>query len=120
MRRNDAVTRAAVAAVVTVMLAAPAPARADGGAPLVTRVVGPMVQLFPTSVPRGEPAARLEAARGEWEPFQIAVLASGAPLRGVRGEASPLRGPAELAAPRLYRVEYLDIRMPSSVEGHAG
>ena len=25
-----------------------------------------------------------------------------------------------VAAPRLYRVEYLDVKTPSSVEGHAG
>jgi glycosyl hydrolase family 123 len=87
---------------------------------LTARVVGPMVQVFPSSVPPGEPEARLEAARGEWEPFQIVVHAAGAPLRAVTADASPLRGPSAIAAPRLYRVEYLDVKTPSSVEGHAG
>jgi len=84
------------------------------------RVVGPMVQVFPASVPPGEPEAKLEAARGEWEPFQIVVHASGGALKGVRAEASLLKGAGELAAPRLSRVEYLDVKTPSSIEGHAG
>ena len=89
--------------------------------PMVVRAVGPLVQVFPTSVPPGEPEARLEAARGEWEPFQIVVTATAGALSAVRAEASPLRGPAgSLAAPRLYRVEYLDLKTPSSIEGHAG
>ncbi|MGZ3427572.1 MAG: DUF4091 domain-containing protein, partial [Polyangia bacterium] len=73
------------------------------------------MQVFPTSVPPGEPEAKIEAARGEWEPFQIVVHAAGGALRGVRAEATALRGAGELAAPRLYRVEYLDVKTPSSV-----
>jgi hypothetical protein len=103
----------------TLVLCATTLARADG-APIAARVVGPMVQLFPSSVPAGEPDAKLEAARGEWEPFQIVVHAAGGALRGVRAEATSLRGAGELAAPRLYRVDYLDVKTPSSVEGHAG
>ena len=87
---------------------------------LAARVVGPMVQVFPSSVPAGEPEARLEAARGEWEPFQIVVHAAGGALHGVRAEASTLTGAGQLAAPQLSRVEYLDVKTPSSVEGHAG
>ncbi|MDB4965188.1 MAG: hypothetical protein JWN44_877 [Myxococcales bacterium] len=88
--------------------------------PVSARAVGPMVQLFPTSVPPGETVARLEAARGEWEPFQVAVHAAGGPLKHVRAEATALTGPSELAAPRLYRVEYLGVKTPSSIEGKAG
>jgi hypothetical protein len=90
------------------------------GAPLSARAVGPMVQVFPSKVPAGEPEAKLEAARGEWEPFQIVVHAAGGALHGVRAEASALEGAGELAAPRLARVDYLDVKTPSSVEGHAG
>ena len=92
----------------------------ETGTPVVARAVGPMVQIFPTSVPAGEPEATLEAARGEWEPFQIVVHAAGAALAGVRAEATALSGPGKLAAPRLYRVEYLDVKTPSSIEGHPG
>jgi len=84
------------------------------------RVVGPMVQVFPSSVPAGEPEARIEAARGEWEPFQIVVHAAGGALHGVRAEATALTGAGQLAAPHLYRVEFLDVKTPSSIEGHAG
>ena len=93
---------------------------ADAAASIVARAVGPMVQLFPTSVPPGKPQAQLEAARGEWEPFQIVVHASGGALRGVRAAATALRGPGELPAPRLYRVDYLEVKTPSSIEGHSG
>jgi hypothetical protein len=98
------------------------PAAADAPPPLSARVVSPLVQVFPTSVPPGEPEARVEAARGEWEPFQIVVHAAGGALAGVTASAGPLRGPngATLAAPRLYRVGYVTIATPSSVEGHGG
>jgi hypothetical protein len=89
--------------------------------PIVARVVGPMVQVFPTSVPPGQPESRIEAARGEWEPFQIVVSSTGGALTGVSAEASPLRGAGgPLAPPRLHRVEYLDVKTPSSIEGRPG
>src|SRR4051812_43837611 len=80
-------------------------------APLSVRVVSPLVQVFPTSVPPGEPAARLDAARGEWEPFQIVVHASAGALRGVTAATASLVGPkgATVAAPRLYRVGYVEV-----------
>jgi hypothetical protein len=98
----------------------PARAGANEAAPIAARAIGPMVKVFPTTVPPGEPEARLEAARGEWEPFQIVVHAAGGALHGVRAEATTLAGAAQLAAPHLYRVEYLEVRTPSSIEGHAG
>jgi hypothetical protein len=66
--------------------------------------------------------ARLEAAGGEWEPFQIVVAAGARPLEGVAAEAAALTGPrgATVARPSLYRVGYLEVRTPSSVEGHPG
>src|SRR5262249_39790338 len=74
---------------------------------------------FPTAPPRGAPVARVEAARGEHEPFQIVVRG---PARAVRAAAGSLRSAAgaTVAPPRLYRVGYLDVTTPSSVEGHAG
>lgn len=89
-------------------------ARAD------VRVVSAMVKVMPDRPPpAGGAVARLEAARGEWEPFQIAV---DGPARAVRAEATPLRGPggATIAAPRLQRVELLTVTTPSSIEGRAG
>lgn len=107
---------AALAATAAWAVGAPAAAAPA----LWARAVGPMTQVFPTTVPAGEPGATLEAARGEWEPFQIVVHADGAALDDVRAEASPLAGPGTLPAPRLYRVAYLDVKTPSSIEGHPG
>jgi hypothetical protein len=84
-------------------------------------VLSPLEQVFPERAPAGTTTARLEAARGEWEPFQVAVVAGDAPLEDVRAEASLLQGAAgALPAPRLHRVGFLPVRTPSSVEGHAG
>jgi hypothetical protein len=77
-------------------------------------VVSPLQKIFPYEVVNGEGAARLEAAGGEWEPFQIAVTAGAQPLRAVRAEA------VGLWRPRLYRVELVDVQEPSSVEGGKG
>jgi hypothetical protein len=89
---------------------------------LEVRAASPLEQVFPHAWPAGTPGATLEAARGEWEPFQIVVRADAHALTDVRASAAPLVGPAgaRLAAPRLYRVEYLTVKTPSSVEGHAG
>jgi hypothetical protein len=98
------------------------PSVAAAAPALSARVVSPLVQLFPSAVPPGEPEARLEAARGEWEPFQIVVRSSDGALAAVSAEAAPLVGPAGavITAPRLYRVDYLDVTTPSSDEGHPG
>lgn len=115
--RASLILRAATGLAVVAWAGAGAPAAPP---PVWARVVGPMAQVFPTAAPAGEPLARVEAARGEWEPFQIVVRADGRGLDDVRAEATALRGPATLAAPRLYRVGYLEVTRPSSVEGHAG
>jgi hypothetical protein len=92
------------------------------GEPPSVRVASPLAQIFPDAPPTGEAAATLEAARGEWEPFQVVVYAGDAPLHALTAQASPLRGPrgATLIAPRLYRVDNLIVKTPSSIEGHAG
>src|SRR5262249_38964053 len=56
------------------------------------------------------------------EPFQLMVRAEKEGLRQVRAAVSSLRGPggASLPPANLYREEYLDIKIPSSIEGHAG
>jgi hypothetical protein len=76
-------------------------------------VVSPLVQLFPGDAPPGPTEARLEAARGEYEPFQILVRG---PLKNVRARAESW----DLPAPSLARVGYYDVKTPSSVEGRAG
>lgn len=85
---------------------------------LEIEAVSALAQVFPSGAPRGAHVARLEAARGEWEPFQI-VVKNGS---GVRATVGPLRGDggATVPAPLLYRVGYIDVKTPSSVEGRAG
>jgi hypothetical protein len=95
------------------------------GATMQVEAVSALVQVFPTKAPRGETTARIEAARGEWEAFQLVVQdrPGRRGLRGVRATVGPLRaadGGATLPAPRLYRVGYVDIKTPSSVEGGTG
>jgi hypothetical protein len=66
-------------------------------------------------------AARLEAARGEWEAFQIAVSAGEEqPLAAVSARAAPLAGPGPGIPVRLYRVGLVDLTVPSSIEGATG
>jgi hypothetical protein len=92
----------------------------EGARAATVRVLSPLTQVFPTTPPAGRSRAIVEAARGEYEPFQILVHADDAALTRVRATASALSGPGRLAAPRLYRVDYLVVRTPSSIEGSAG
>jgi hypothetical protein len=80
---------------------------------LAVVVVSPLVQVFPRDAPTGASEARVEAARGEWEPFQIVVRG---PARKVRAHALAW----DLPAPALHRVDFVEVKTPSSIEGHAG
>ncbi len=63
------------------------------------------------------PAARLEAARNEWEGFQVLVR-SDVPVRGVRLEAGDLRGPGGAMLPAakavLHRQHQFQLTLPTS------
>src|SRR5207302_10562099 len=76
-------------------------------------VVSSLENVFPRGDLQGASEARVEAAAGEWESFQVVVRG---PLHAVRAEASPI-GP--IPAPRLARVGYLEVKTPSSIEGRA-
>jgi hypothetical protein len=100
-------------------MAAPSPASAAG-----VTVVDSLRTVKPGSAPSGATRARISAARNEFESFQVAISAGGAPLRGVNVSlASPLTGgggaiPARNVA--IYREAYLDIKQPSDLEGSKG
>jgi hypothetical protein len=79
-----------------------------------------MEDIFPDGRFATSPRAELEAARGEWEAFQIVVHAGSERLRSVSAEADPPKGPGGQVRLWLYRVSYLDVRKPSSIEGHIG
>ncbi len=61
--------------------------------------------------------AELSAARNEYEAFQIAVAG---PLSAVSATATPFTGPAELAAPRLFREAIITLGNPSGPDGATG
>jgi hypothetical protein len=83
-------------------------------------VVSSLENVFPTTAAKGSPSAQLEAARGEWESFQIVVRAGSDRVTSVSAEARPLEGPGADVPIWLYRVGYLDIKTPSSIEGKTG
>ncbi|HUS68263.1 MAG TPA: glycoside hydrolase domain-containing protein [Kofleriaceae bacterium] len=76
-------------------------------------VLSSLAQVFPAGAPRGDAVARLEAARGEWEAFQIAVTAGKTPLKNVRADIKGVKA-------TLYRVGLVEVKEPSSVEGRRG
>ncbi|HZH03261.1 MAG TPA: hypothetical protein VEY30_05710, partial [Myxococcaceae bacterium] len=93
--------------------------------PLNIAVLGSAAKIRPAGAAEGPLSAALIAAKNEFESFQVAVNAVGAPVRGVRVSLSaPLTGPGGAVIPpgnvTLYRVEYLDIKIASDLEGAPG
>lgn len=84
--------------------------------------VSSLVTVRPRGTPRGRKAAQLEVARGEWESFQVVVRAGPRALSGVTVSMTPLVGPdrARLEEVRVYRVGFVSLDKPSSVEGATG
>src|SRR4051812_42296395 len=78
------------AGVGTVSTAGRAGAAASGPA---AWVLGGMTRVLPTTAAGTATDARLSAARGETEPFQVAVSAVGAPVTGAALVLSDLVGP---------------------------
>ncbi|HEX2571261.1 MAG TPA: DUF4091 domain-containing protein [Polyangia bacterium] len=81
-----------------------------------------LVTVRPWGTPRGGKAAMLEAARGEWESFQVVVRAGPRALPGVTVSMTPLVGPgkARIEEVRVYRVGFVSLDTPSNVEGATG
>jgi uncharacterized protein (TIGR03382 family) len=73
-------------------------------------------KLRPTTTARTAAAARISAARNEFEAFQIAVTGAAA---NVRATATTLSGPGVIGM-RLYRQELIDLQNPSAVDGGTG
>lgn len=74
-------------------------------------------RLFPQDPPGAQVEARLQAARNEYEPFQVALRATGGTLRNVTAEASDLTGPDGAVIGRenvtLFREHFVYVRRPS-------
>ena len=80
------------------------------------------VKLRPDAPVPAATEVELEAARNEFEPFQIAVGGGARGLRGVAARASALRGPggARIDGVRLYREALYQVSRRSSREGDRG
>jgi hypothetical protein len=79
-----------------------------------------LVDIFPETTPNRDTRIRLSAARGEWEAAQI-VVRSASVVRHLEVKATPLASRAgHLAGPRLYRVGYIDVKIPSNIESRPG
>jgi hypothetical protein len=85
-----------------------------------------LIKVHPYDPPPKQPAlpATVEAARNEFEPFQIVLRGDSADLEGVDVEVTDLRGARGAVIPRrnvhIYLEQYVSVRLASSSEGHAG
>lgn len=75
------------------------------------------MKVRPGAIPSGSTDAKLTAARGECEAFQLAVLAG---KRQVTLESEPLRGPAKAIAANVLVEKYVPVTTPSNSEGAPG
>jgi uncharacterized protein (TIGR03382 family) len=74
-------------------------------------------KIRPTAAPRPFAPAAISAARNEFEAFQIAVVG---PATGVSATSSALSGPAQIAAPRLFREAIICLANASGPDGATG
>ncbi|MDP8255925.1 MAG: DUF4091 domain-containing protein [Candidatus Alcyoniella australis] len=103
-----------VVLIALVVLALALPAQAA----LKALVVDPNLKLRPGDDPTGAAGAVLQAARNEYEPFQVVVFDdSGAALSGCDASVSALAGPEgeQIAANEitLFREWYIEVIIPS-------
>jgi hypothetical protein len=106
----------------------PASSRRPAPSPPARATVGVThgtVKVRPSSAPPAARTIQLEAARNEFEPFQIVVAArAAAPVRGVTVRARALEGPdgARIAASslRVYAERLYDVNYRSNLEGARG
>lgn len=97
---------------------------AGGAVPTWVGVTHGTAKLRPSSSVPASRVAMIEAARNEWEPYQIA-FSGGTESRTITGATpSALTGPggATLATSQsfVYAEPFIQVPMPSSIEGDAG
>ncbi|HET8542265.1 MAG TPA: DUF4091 domain-containing protein [Anaeromyxobacter sp.] len=81
-------------------------------------VAGATEKIRPDAKARPATEASLEAARNEFEAFQIVVTGR---ARQVSVEASVLAGAAgQIPPPKLYRADLIDVGLPSALDGATG
>lgn len=83
-----------------------------------------MVKIQPGAQPRPLLPARIEAARNEFEAFQIVIHGGDRGVTGLSARAGPLTGPGGATVPAssiwLYRQDLLEVTRPSGTIGAVG
>jgi hypothetical protein len=70
-----------------------------------------------SAAPRSTAAAKIAAARNEFEAFQVVVTGAAS---NVRATVTDLAGPGKISAVRLYREALMNISNPSGLDGTTG
>ncbi|HYG68237.1 MAG TPA: hypothetical protein VD838_11275, partial [Anaeromyxobacteraceae bacterium] len=112
MHSKPPVRRAAVLLLFT--LVAAVPSRGDAAQVWTTIATE---KIRPSAAARSETAARISAARNEFEAFQVVVTGA---ATNVRATATALSGPGTIETVRLYREAHLNLRYASAVDGGTG
>jgi hypothetical protein len=86
---------------------------------------GSLEKIHPSdTMPEKAPhVVKIQAARNEFEPFQLALRAQGQNLEGVDVEVSNLQGKTEIPSEKyitIYFEQYLNLTRPSSITGGTG
>jgi hypothetical protein len=93
-------------------------------APAAVFVEGGTVKVRPGSPVKPLVTAKIQAARNEFEPFQVVINGGDSGVTGLRASASSLAGPSGATVPSsalaLYRVDNLEITTPSGSIGATG
>jgi len=74
-------------------------------------------KIRPDAKARSTTAATLGAARNEFESFQVVVTG---PAHGVSATMAPLGGPSRISDVHLFRVDTVNVRQPSALDGGTG
>lgn len=82
------------------------------------------VRPYDTPPARRNSSVELEAARNEFESFQVVLRADSQDVKGMDIDVSDLKGPGDAVLPKkniaVYFERFLNLRQPSNLEGKAG
>jgi uncharacterized protein (TIGR03382 family) len=104
--------RTLIAATLAALIAAPLSASAAE-----VWVASASEKIRPSEQARPATAARIAAARNEFESFQVVVTG---PASRVSASVGSLTGPGEIGGVKLFRAELIDVRTPSALDGATG
>lgn len=83
--------------------------------PLKAWVADAMTRVSRIESPKPDLSVSLNAARGEWESFQVIVSGPAEKIKGIKLEASPLKGPTPVTIPpaTILREHYVHVSKSS-------